>query len=96
MEPTLTRDALPRPSDIRIVIAADGQRWYAARRTITGHWFAIGAAASPPDQWLFDGTDAPSGFPDEAAWDHWVGGKHSPMIDQVVADCLFEWPEVNP
>ena len=78
MEPTLTRDALPHPSDIRIVVAADGQRWYAARRTITGHWFAIGAAEPPPDQWLFDGTDGPSGFPDEAEWDHWGGGKHSP------------------
>ena len=81
VEPTFARDELPQPSDIRIIVAADGQRWYAERRTVTGHWFAIGAAAPPPDQWLFDGTDRPSGFADEAEWDHWGGGEHSANWD---------------
>ncbi|MBI3024698.1 MAG: hypothetical protein HYY66_03285 [Candidatus Tectomicrobia bacterium] len=33
------------------------------RRTVTGWCFAIGAAGPPPDQWEYDGSDPPCGFP---------------------------------
>ena len=50
----------------------DAPRWYAERQTITGHWFAIGAAGPPTDQWLYDGPTKPSCFPNDAEWDQWV------------------------
>ena len=75
--PSFTRDGLPQPDGIAMYVAADGQSWYAERQIITGHWFAIGAAGPPSDEWLFDGPDRPSGFPNEAGWDHWGGGEHS-------------------
>ena len=68
---------LPTPTDIRLRVSPDGQSWYAARETITGHWFAIGAAAPPPDQWLYDGTAKPADFPNEHEWDQWESGGHS-------------------
>ena len=74
---SFTRDGLPQPDGIAMYVAADGQSWYAERQIITGHWFAIGAAGSPSDQWLFDGPNRPSRFPNEAEWDHWGGGEHS-------------------
>lgn len=69
---------LPRPNGVEMHISRDGQSWYAARQTITGHWFAIGAAGPPSDQWLYDGSTAPSGFPDEAEWEHWAPGDNAP------------------
>lgn len=68
---------LPTPNGIRLHVSGDGQRWYADRETITGHWFAIGAAAPPSDQWLYDGPQPPSGYPDESEWDQWLGDKHA-------------------
>lgn len=72
---------LPRPNYTEMHIASDGQSWYAARRTITGHWFAIGAADPPSDQWLYDGPEAPSGFPDDSEWDQWAPDLHAPNWD---------------
>ena len=69
---------LPRPNHVEVHIAGDGQSWYATRRTITGHWFAIGAAVPPTDQWFYDGPTPPHGFPTETEWDQWVEGSHSP------------------
>lgn len=69
---------LPHPVGIETRIGPDGQSWYAARRTITGHWFAIGASGPPSDQWFYDGPTAPSGFPDESEWDQWLDGDNSP------------------
>lgn len=63
---------LPRPNNIEMHVSDDGQSWYAARQTITGHWFAIGAAGPPTDQWFYDGPTAPSGYPSETEWDQWV------------------------
>ena len=77
VEPSFAQSGLPQPSAIVMHVAADGQSWYAERQTITGHWFAVGAAGRPSDQWLFDGPEKPSEFPDEAVWDHWGGGEHS-------------------
>ena len=69
---------LPTPSNFEVHISSDGQSWYAARRTVTGHWFAIGAAGPPTDQWFYDGATPPSGFPTESEWDQWIEGSHSP------------------
>lgn len=50
-------------------ISADGQSWYAWRRTITGWCFAIGSNGPPPNQWRYDGPSPPNGFPGEdPAW----------------------------
>ena len=61
------REGLPIASGIRIHVDRTGQRWYAERRTITGHWFAIGAAGPPTDQWMYDGPDPPADYPNEEA-----------------------------
>lgn len=47
------------------VVSTDGTSWYAWRRTPSGWVFAIAAADSPPDQWLYDGADPPVGPPSE-------------------------------
>ena len=44
----------------------NGQSWYAWRRTISGWHFGIGSAGPPPDQWLYDGPAASTGFPGSA------------------------------
>ena len=69
---------LPHPINIEMHISDDGQRWYAARQTTTGHWFAIGAAGSPADQWFFDGPTPPASFPSESGWDQWAPDSDSP------------------
>ena len=68
---------LPHPNNTEMHISDDGQSWYAARQTITGHWFAIGAAGPPTDQWFYDGPTAPTSFPSESGWDQWVPERNS-------------------
>ena len=75
------REGLPVPSGIRIHVDRSGQRWYAERRTITGHWFAIGAAGPPTDQWMYDGPQPPLDYPNETEWDHWMGDDNAPNWD---------------
>jgi len=58
-----TRQGLPVPSGIVMEVADDGTKWYAWRRTVGGHYFAIGANGDPPNQWRYDGQDPPTGFP---------------------------------
>ena len=72
---------LPRPNGTSLRVNDDGQSWYAQRETITGHWFAIGAAGPPSDQWLYDGPSPPSSFPSESEWDQWAPGDNSPNWD---------------
>lgn len=65
----LKSDGLPAEHGIELRVSEDGQSWWALRRTITGWCFAIGATEPPPDQWLFDGPEPPSGLPgDDPAW----------------------------
>ena len=71
------QNGLPTPTDIRLHVSADGQSWYAERKIITGRWFAIGAAAPPPDRWLYDGATKPVNFPNEHEWDQWCSGENS-------------------
>ena len=72
---------LSQPNGIALHVSTDGQSWYAERQTVTGHWFAIGAAGPPTDQWLFDDSEKPNGFPVESEWDQWGGGEHSKNWD---------------
>ncbi len=60
---------LTQPSGIQMAVSDDDQTWYAWRRTVTGWCFAIGAAGPPPNQWLYDGSEPPGGFPgDHPSW----------------------------
>ncbi len=68
---------LPTPSGIRIHVSDNGQRWYAKRQTITGHWFAVGAAGPRSDIWYYDGPERPSGYPNELEWDQCLGDHHA-------------------
>lgn len=58
-----TRHGLPPDSGITMEVAEDGQSWYAWRRTLSGWCFAIGAAGPPPDQWEYDLSQPPNGYP---------------------------------
>lgn len=58
-----TKQGLARPSGIVMKVSRDGQRWFAYRETVSGWYFAIGAAGPPPNQWEFDGSKPPRGFP---------------------------------
>lgn len=74
IESHFTHDGLPEKHGIQLHVSPDGQQWYAARQTITGWWFAIGAAGPPPDEWIYDGPHPPRGFPAEPDWDrHGLG-----------------------
>lgn len=42
-----TKQGLPAEHGIELHVAPDGQRWWAGRQTITGWYFAIGAAGPP-------------------------------------------------
>ena len=81
LEPGFADHGLDEPGAITMYVSPDGQSWFAERRTITGRWFAIGAAGPPPDEWLFDGPERPSGFPAEPEWDHWGVGESSANWD---------------
>jgi len=74
VEPHFEQDGLPRLHGIVLYVSPDGQSWYATRQTVTGWWFAIGAAGPPPDQWLYDGGVPPQNFPSEHEWDRFGGG----------------------
>jgi hypothetical protein len=62
-------ERLPDPHGVTMRVSADGQKWFAWRRTISGWVFAIGSAGPPPDQWEYDGPEPPTSFPGEdPAW----------------------------
>jgi hypothetical protein len=63
--PVYASRALPHTADIEMRVSSDGTKWYAWRQTVTGWVFAMGAAAPPPDQWQYDGPQAPLDFPGE-------------------------------
>ena len=75
-----TRRGLPKDHGIVVRVAKDGQAWYAWRRTVTGWCFAIGAAGPPPDQWEFDGPEAPNGLPGKAS--EWGSGPFSDEVNR--------------
>lgn len=69
LKPRFERYGLSADPGISLWVADDGQSWWAYRRTVTGWCFAVGAAAPPPDQWLYDGPEPPAGPPGEdMAW----------------------------
>ncbi len=68
VESYFVRDGLPEDHGVVMVVARDGQAWYAYRRTVSGWCFAIGARGSPPDERCYDGSEPPSTFPNEGSW----------------------------
>lgn len=63
------RDGLPTEHGITMHIARDGQSWWAWRRTVTGWCLGVGASDEPPDEWMYDGSDPPTGPPgEELGW----------------------------
>lgn len=69
LRPRFEHCGLPPDHGISLEVAEDAQSWWAWRRTVTGWCFAIGAAAPPPDEWLYDGPDPPAGSPgQDVAW----------------------------
>jgi hypothetical protein len=54
---------LPPHPGVTMKVAKNGKAWYAWRRTVTGWYFAIGAAGPPPDRWEYDGPEPPRRFP---------------------------------
>ena len=75
------REGLPTPSGIRIHVDRSGHAGTPNAETITGHWFAIGAAGPPTDQWMYDGSQPPTDYPNENEWDHWMGETNAPNWD---------------
>lgn len=61
----LSRHGLPNDHGIIMHVRSDGSAWYAYRQTAGGWTLGIGAAAAPPDEWLYDGGEPPSGYPGE-------------------------------
>lgn len=86
---------LPHPNNIKMHISDDGQSWYASRQTITGHWFAIGAARPPTDQWFYDGPTAPASYPNQSGWDQWVPDSNSPNWAETPETQLGRTTEVH-
>lgn len=74
VESHFERNGLPEDHGVGMRVSASGQSWYAARQAPSGWWFAIGAAGPPPDEWLYDGSNAPRDFPAETEWDRFGGG----------------------
>ena len=68
VERHFVRDGLPEQHGVVMTVASDGQSWYGYRKTVSGWYFAIGAAGPPPDQWCYDGPHPPAGFPSEDSW----------------------------
>lgn len=61
---------LPEAHGIEMYVAKNGKHWWAWRRTVSGWCLGIGASAAPPDEWIYDAADPPTGPPDEgrAGW----------------------------
>ena len=74
------RQGLPSDHGVVMKVHKKGQSWFAWRRTPSGLVLGIGSLAGPPDEWLFEGFDPPSGYPQEGGewgsrWDtppHWA------------------------
>jgi hypothetical protein len=71
LQMSFERDGLPPDHGISLRVAPNGQAWWAWRRTVTGWCLAIGSAGPPPDQWLYDGPEPPTGPPTGIARGGW-------------------------
>ncbi len=58
-----TGKGLPEAHGISMRISADGQSWYASRRTVSGWCFGIGMAGAQYRVWHYDGPNTPQDFP---------------------------------
>lgn len=66
----LSSKTLPDPGIVSEV-KKNGRAWFAWRRTVSGWCFGIGATGRPPDRWVYEGAEPPSGYPKkDAGWRH--------------------------
>lgn len=75
-ESHFVKDGLPAAHGIEMHVRADGQAWWAWRRTVSGWYLGIGAVGPRPSQWFYDGADAPSSGPDDDP-EGWGGYEHA-------------------
>jgi hypothetical protein len=75
LKPQFEADGLPSDHGITLRVAKDRKSWWAWRRTVTGWCLGVGAVGPPPDEWLYDGPEPPSGPPGEGSdgWSQWGG-----------------------
>ncbi|MFK0003367.1 hypothetical protein [Paenarthrobacter sp. NPDC090522] len=72
-EDSFTQKGLPQGAVITMHTSADGQQWWAWRRTASGWVFAVGAKEPPNDRWEYDGQVVPTGGPGvDPAWRHFM------------------------
>ncbi len=66
----LSSKQLPDPGIVSEV-EKNGHSWFAWRRTVTGWCLGIGATGPPPDHWVYEGLEPPSGYPrKDDGWRH--------------------------
>ncbi|SES45480.1 hypothetical protein SAMN04487818_11595 [Actinokineospora terrae] len=66
---SFARHGLSAEHSISMTVSADGQRWYAYRRTPSGRVLGIGALEESHDQWFYEGDDPPTNYPEPGgAW----------------------------
>lgn len=73
LKPQFEAYGLPSDHGITLRVAKDKKSWWAWRRTTTGWCLGVGAIGPPPDEWLYDGPEPPSGLPgeDRDGWSQW-------------------------
>lgn len=74
-------DKLPADPDVQASTSNDRKAWVAWRRTSGGYFFGVGGRAdNVHQQWLYDGVDAPTGFPQPGAAG-WGTDTESPSLE---------------
>ena len=73
----MPKKELPENHGIQLIVRKDRQAWYAWRQTPGGWYFGVGGTADPLQQWQYDGSAPPSGFPSEKA-QGWVNATLHP------------------
>lgn len=62
-------EGLPKEHGVQMSIRADGQAWFAWRRTVGGWCVAVGAGGPPPSQSECEGPEPPTSYPGtDVAW----------------------------
>lgn len=59
---------LPDNHGIVMRVSRNGQAWWAWRTTPSDWVLGIGANSGPPDQWFYEGIEAPTSSPGESPW----------------------------
>ncbi|MFC5290943.1 hypothetical protein ACFPM7_28165 [Actinokineospora guangxiensis] len=73
------RHGLPADHGISMTVNADGQSWYAYRRTPNGRVLGIGALGDPRAEWFYEGDEPPADYP--APGGAWGRAAHDRGVD---------------